>query len=154
MSLNHLAPMQAREASGVRKQPSSASQAPQDNSMGSGDFSEAQPLMNGQHDSLRRSEPGSGSHPLAGGGANGERGRNGEEINLADQELLGQQTMDFWLILCICHTLIVEQDKNGGPLVYQVHTSSHADNVSVSQQRQVRECSVWFMAIVPSQCTS
>jgi len=108
------------------RQASSAPDRPPHSSTQSGDFSESQPLMNGQSDSMRRSEPGAGEDPLqssrdSSGGSNGLRDRNGGEVNVGDQEFLGQQTLDFWLNLCICHTLIVEQDKNGGLPVYQVH---------------------------------
>lgn len=99
----------------------------------SGAFSESQPLMNGQARSMSRSEPEAASkhclqpgrqdHPN--GSSNGALDRNHGELvsgglSSRDAEFLGQQTLDFWLNLCICHTLIVEQDKNGGLPVYQV----------------------------------
>ncbi|BDA48078.1 probable phospholipid-transporting ATPase 7 [Coccomyxa sp. Obi] len=36
-----------------------------------------------------------------------------------DQRLLGQQTLDFWMNLCLCHTLIVEEGEKGDPPIYQ-----------------------------------
>ena len=99
----------------------------------SGAFSESQPLMNGQATSMSHSEPEAASkhclqpgrqdHPN--GSSNGALDRNhggldSGGLSSRDAEFLGQQTLDFWLNLCICHTLIVEQDKNGGLPVYQV----------------------------------
>ncbi len=96
-----------------------------DGSLQSGAFSEAQPLMNGQGDSDRHAEHGAGGGPLqpsrhSSGGDIGVEDGGGGEMSMGDQELLGQQTLDFWLNLCIGHTLIVEQDENGGPSVFQV----------------------------------
>ena len=102
-------------------QPSSALSGPQDSSAGSGDFSEAQPLMNGQADSMRRSNAEGDKHTESSDReTNGLRASSSGEVSTGDQELLGQQTLDFWLNLCICHTLIVEEAKNGGQSVFQV----------------------------------
>ena len=88
-------------------------------------FSNAQPLMNGQADGMKQSKHGAGEDPLqhsehSSSGSSEAADRGEAEVHVGDQELLGQQTLDFWLNLCICHTLIVEQDDNGGPCVYQV----------------------------------
>ncbi len=93
-------------------------------------FADAQPLMplmNGQADSVGHSEHESGGdslhasqHGSRSRSSNGPKDPGEGENSIGDRELLGQQTLDFWLNLCICHTLIVEQDDNGGPSVYQV----------------------------------
>ena len=102
-------------------QPSSGPSGPQNSSTGSGDFSEAQPLMNGQADSMRHTDGNADSHPVSSDRENnGLRASSSGEVSTGDQELLGQQTLDFWLNLCICHTLIVEEAKNGGQSVFQV----------------------------------
>ena len=46
--------------------------------------------------------------------------RDADNISAEDQRLLGQQTLDLWMNLCLCHTLIVEEAKKGEPPVYQV----------------------------------
>ncbi len=120
--------MQAhRDASEESKQASSAPLSQRgDSSMQPEPFAEAQPLMNGQADSMGHSQHGAGgeSHEPSThdsrGSNDGLRDRGRGDVSLGDSELLGQQTLDFWLNLCICHTLIVEQDDNGGPSVYQV----------------------------------
>ncbi len=77
--------------------------------------------MNGQADSMRRSDAEADSHPVSTDReTNGVRASSSGEISTGDQELLGQQTLDFWLNLCICHTLIVEEAKDGGQSVFQV----------------------------------
>lgn len=96
-----------------------------DSSMQSEAFSDARPLMNGHADSMRQPKHGAGEDPLqpsqhSSSRSNGAADRGEAEVHVGDQELLGQQTLDFWLNLCICHTLIVEQDKDGGPSVFQV----------------------------------
>ena len=111
-----------------------ASNAPvsqrEDSSLQSGAFSEAQPLMNGQADSNRHLEHGAGEESLQPSRDDTamESGSSGE-MSVGDQELLGQQTLDFWLNLCIGHTLIVEQDENGGPSVFQVQRLPHSSSV-------------------------
>ena len=77
--------------------------------------------MNGLADSMRRSSAEADSHPVSTDReTNGVRALSSGEISTGDQELLGQQTLDFWLNLCICHTLIVEEAKDGGQSVFQV----------------------------------
>lgn len=36
------------------------------------------------------------------------------------QQLLGSQALDFWTNVCVCHSLIVEEDPKGGLPIYQV----------------------------------
>ena len=53
------------------------------------------------------------------GGDNG----NGSVASAEELTLLGRQTLDLWMNLCLCHTLIVEDVEKGQPTVYQVtHT--------------------------------
>ena len=42
----------------------------------------------------------------------------------SSESLLGQQALDFWFNLCLCHTLIVEDAEDGQPPLYQVTPSS------------------------------
>ena len=125
---------QARQADGDITHASSAPLAAQGSAaQQSGDFSESRLLMKGQAGNMRHSEPEAASkhslqpgrqdHPN--GSSNGalegnHGGLDSRGLSSGDAEFLGQQTLDFWLNLCICHTLIVEQDKNGGLPVYQV----------------------------------
>lgn len=46
--------------------------------------------------------------------------RGADSTSAEDQRLLGQQTLDFWMNLCLCHTLIVEEGEKGEPPIYQV----------------------------------
>ena len=87
--------------------------------------------MNGRADNMRRTDAEANSHPVSSDReTNGHRAASSGEVGTGDQELLGQQTLDFWLNLCICHTLIVEKAKDGGQSVFQVHQSldSHFTN--------------------------
>ena len=52
----------------------------------------------------------------AGAGANGEM--SGEEAR-ARMALLGHHLLDFWVNICLCHSLIVEEAEDGGPPIYQ-----------------------------------
>ena len=137
--------LQGRQTSPQRQsrdpsiQPSSAPSGPQNSCAGSGDFSEAQLLMNGQADSMRQSDPGAGSHLVSSDReTNGLRATSSGEVGTGDQELLGQQTLDFWLNLCICHTLIVEEAKDGGQSVFQVHHQKHPPLTSGTLQVEPR----------------
>ena len=124
-------------------QPSSGPSGPQNSSAGSGDFSEAQPLMNGQADSMRHTDGSADSHPVSSDReTNGLRASSSGEVGTGDQELLGQQTLDFWLNLCICHTLIVEEAKNGGQSVFQVLCSNSPILMSGALQIEPRRGNV------------
>ncbi len=126
---------QVRQADDDVAHVSSAPVAAQSSAMQqSGGVSQSHLLMNGQAESMRHLEPEAASqHPLQPGrldhpnsSSNGVLdtdygGLNSRPLSSRDAEFLGQQTLDFWLNLCICHTLIVEQDKSGGLPVYQVH---------------------------------
>lgn len=39
---------------------------------------------------------------------------------MEEHRLLGQHMLDFWMVLCLCHTLIVEDGEKGELPVYQV----------------------------------
>ena len=48
----------------------------------------------------------------------------------------GQHLLDFWLNVCICHSLIVEQPKNGGLPTFQA-SQQHAAGVPHPSTRGV-----------------
>ena len=129
-----------------------------DGSLQSGAFSEAQPLMNGQGDSDRHAEHGAGEGPLQpsrhrSGGDIGVEDGGGGEMSMGDQELLGQQTLDFWLNLCIGHTLIVEQDENGGPSVFQVQHAHSTFAFQLLYHIFTPICTVRYYSISSQQYT-
>lgn len=37
----------------------------------------------------------------------------------ADPVVLGCHLLDFWINICLCHSLIVEEAEDGGPPIYQ-----------------------------------
>lgn len=61
--------------------------------------------------------------------------READGTSPEEQRLLGQQTLDFWMNLCLCHTLIVEEGEKGDPPIYQV-----PDVVPFSSPCAVRLC--------------
>lgn len=38
----------------------------------------------------------------------------------APELLLGHHVVDFWTAICVCHSLIVEDNPKGGTKIYQV----------------------------------
>ena len=78
--------------------------------------------MNGQADSMRAFGCGS-RQPSSEHRQGNQRGEGIEQAGRSvrgTRSCYGQQTLDFWLNLCICHTLIVEEAKDGGQSVFQV----------------------------------
>lgn len=43
----------------------------------------------------------------------------GEEVGVGDA-VLGHHVLDFWLCICLCHNLIVQNDPQTGQPLYQV----------------------------------
>jgi hypothetical protein len=56
-------------------------------------------------------------------------GPNGAAASAQELSLLGRQTLDLWMNLCLCHSLIVDDVEKGQPTVYQVTQFSPAASV-------------------------
>ncbi len=47
-----------------------------------------------------------------------------EEVGVGDA-VLGHHVLDFWLCICLCHNLIVQNDPQTGQPLYQVLRDTH-----------------------------